>query len=236
MWIPYTYRVRGGICWLTGGSLLPLQSCKLFFSGSLSPGYGSIRNTILTSSRATSTRLTSARMRSRLLAQSAASKPSWSLAAKSSRRPIISCNSPCKAASSASAWRCSSSAGETLAQAGNPRLKLCLVDEALRITVDQPGHALAHLADLVFHCGQRRCVWHASRAANDADIPPRAAPGGPASYRLPATPPGPRGRSAPAYSDRGARPQSDRHPSPGSGNRHRRGAVPLRALGLRRFP
>ena len=54
---------------------LPLQSCKLFFSGSASPGYGSTRNTILTSSRATSTRLTRARMRSRLLAQSAASKP-----------------------------------------------------------------------------------------------------------------------------------------------------------------
>ena len=91
-----------------GGIALPLQSCKLFFSGSLSPGYGSIRNTILTSSRATSTRLTSARMRSRLLVQLVAAKPSWSVAAKSSRRPIISCNSPCKAASSASAWRCSS--------------------------------------------------------------------------------------------------------------------------------
>src|SRR5215470_11507152 len=46
--------------------------------------------------------------------------------------------------------------GEALAQAGNPRLKLGLVNEALRITVDQPGHALASLADLVFDGGQRR--------------------------------------------------------------------------------
>src|SRR5262245_47209547 len=37
--------------------------------------------------------------------------------------------------------------GQALAQAGNPRLKLGLVNEALRITVDQPGHALASLAD-----------------------------------------------------------------------------------------
>src|SRR5215510_1087730 len=48
--------------------------------------------------------------------------------------------------------------GEALAQAGNPGLKLMLVNEALRITVDQPGHALAHLADLVFDGGQR-CAW-----------------------------------------------------------------------------
>src|SRR5262245_11475426 len=46
--------------------------------------------------------------------------------------------------------------GEALAQAGNPRLKLGLVNEALRITVDQPGHALASLADLIFDGGQRR--------------------------------------------------------------------------------
>lgn len=46
--------------------------------------------------------------------------------------------------------------GHALAQAGNPRLKLGFVNEALRITVDQPGHALAHLADLVFEGGQRR--------------------------------------------------------------------------------
>jgi hypothetical protein len=46
--------------------------------------------------------------------------------------------------------------GEALAQAGNPGLKLGLLDEALRITVDQPGHALASLADLVFNGGQRR--------------------------------------------------------------------------------
>src|SRR5262249_8782333 len=45
---------------------------------------------------------------------------------------------------------------ETLAQAGNPGLTLGLIDEALRITVDQPGHALASLADLVFNGGQRR--------------------------------------------------------------------------------
>src|SRR5215813_191911 len=48
--------------------------------------------------------------------------------------------------------------GETLTQAGDPGLKLSLVDEALRITVDQPGHALASLADLVFDGGQRRAV------------------------------------------------------------------------------
>src|SRR5262249_51660404 len=46
--------------------------------------------------------------------------------------------------------------GQALAQAGNPRLKLGLVNEALRITVDQPGHALASLADLVFDGCQRR--------------------------------------------------------------------------------
>src|SRR5215467_2452180 len=45
--------------------------------------------------------------------------------------------------------------GEALAQTGNPRLKLGLIDEALRVTVDQPGHALASLADLVFDGGQR---------------------------------------------------------------------------------
>src|SRR5215467_8776487 len=48
--------------------------------------------------------------------------------------------------------------GQALAQAGNPRLKLGLVNEALRITVDQPGHALASRADLVFDGGQRRAV------------------------------------------------------------------------------
>src|SRR5215471_13451395 len=48
--------------------------------------------------------------------------------------------------------------GQALAQAGNSRLKLGLVNEALRITVDQPGHALASLAELVFEGGQRRAV------------------------------------------------------------------------------
>src|SRR5262249_33189853 len=51
-------------------------------------------------------------------------------------------------------------AGQTLAQAGNPGLKLRLVNEALRITVDQPGHALAPLADLVFD-GSQRCPFGA---------------------------------------------------------------------------
>ena len=46
--------------------------------------------------------------------------------------------------------------GETLAQAGNPGLKLVLINEAIRITVDQPGHALAQLADLAFDRHQRR--------------------------------------------------------------------------------
>src|SRR5215471_11587897 len=50
--------------------------------------------------------------------------------------------------------------GEALAQAGNPGLKLGLIDEALRVTVDQPGQALASLADLVFDGGQR-CVFGA---------------------------------------------------------------------------
>jgi hypothetical protein len=84
---------------------LPLQSGKLFFSGSASPGDGSIRNTRVTSSRATSTRLTSARMRSRLRVQSASANPCWTLAAKSSRRPRISRNAACLAASSASCCR-----------------------------------------------------------------------------------------------------------------------------------
>src|SRR6266478_2551895 len=46
--------------------------------------------------------------------------------------------------------------GETLAQAGNPGLKLVLVNEAIRITVDQPCNALAQLADLAFDRDQRR--------------------------------------------------------------------------------
>jgi hypothetical protein len=62
------------------GNLSPYKVAN-FFLGALSPGYGSSRNTTFTSLRATSTRLTSARMRSRLLAQSAASKPSWSVVA-----------------------------------------------------------------------------------------------------------------------------------------------------------
>src|SRR5262249_7818033 len=44
---------------------------------------------------------------------------------------------------------------EALAQTGHPGFKLPLVDEALGITVDQPGHALAQLADLAFNRGQR---------------------------------------------------------------------------------
>src|SRR5262249_51228187 len=47
-------------------------------------------------------------------------------------------------------------AGEALAQASHPGLKLALVDEALRIAVDQPGDALAQLADLAFNGGQGR--------------------------------------------------------------------------------
>ena len=71
--------------------------------------------------------------------------PSWTLVAKSSRRPIISCNSACEAASSASCLALLLQTGETLAQAGNPGLKLVLVNEAIRITVDQPCNALAQL-------------------------------------------------------------------------------------------
>src|SRR5215470_18076074 len=44
---------------------------------------------------------------------------------------------------------------KALAQTGHPGLKLPLVDEALGITVDQPGDALAQLADLAFNRGQR---------------------------------------------------------------------------------
>src|SRR5262249_55899833 len=47
-----------------GGIASPPTKLQTFFSGSLSLGYGSIRNTTLTSLRATSTRFTSARMRS----------------------------------------------------------------------------------------------------------------------------------------------------------------------------
>ena len=47
-------------------------------------------------------------------------------------------------------------AGEAWAQVSHPRLKLSVVDEALRVTVDQPGHALAQLADLAFNGGQGR--------------------------------------------------------------------------------
>ena len=91
-----------------GVATLPLQSCQLFFSGSGSPRYGSTRNTILPCSCATSTRFTSVRIRSRLLAQSASSKPSCTLVAQSSSRPIISGNSAYEAASSMRCWRCSS--------------------------------------------------------------------------------------------------------------------------------
>src|SRR5882724_13551925 len=51
--------------------LLPLQSCKLFFSELGSPGRGSIRNTTFTWSWTTSTRLTKARIISRFRLQSA---------------------------------------------------------------------------------------------------------------------------------------------------------------------
>src|SRR5712691_9871537 len=47
-------------------------------------------------------------------------------------------------------------AGKALTQARNPGLKLLLVNQALRITVDQPGDALSHLAHLAFHRRQRR--------------------------------------------------------------------------------
>src|SRR5215470_19025873 len=47
-------------------------------------------------------------------------------------------------------------AGEALAQASHPGLKLALVDEALRVTIDQSGDALAQLADLAFDGGQGR--------------------------------------------------------------------------------
>src|SRR5262245_22708226 len=46
--------------------------------------------------------------------------------------------------------------GQALAQASKPGLKLRLVNKALRITVDQPGYALASLADLGLNGSQRR--------------------------------------------------------------------------------
>src|SRR4029450_3772668 len=51
-----------------GDATLPTK-LQTFFPGSVSLGYGSIRNTTLTSSRGTSTRLTRVRMRSRLPAR-----------------------------------------------------------------------------------------------------------------------------------------------------------------------
>ena len=80
--------------------------------------------------------------------------------AKSSRRPIISCNSVCRAAASTSCCRCSSRLGDALAQAENPGLKFLLVNEALRITINEPREPLAQLAELGFDRGQRRglCV------------------------------------------------------------------------------
>src|SRR5216683_6564692 len=47
-------------------------------------------------------------------------------------------------------------ASEALTEAGNPGLELVLVDEALRIAVNQPGDALPELADLRFPRGQGR--------------------------------------------------------------------------------
>jgi hypothetical protein len=159
--------LRAGVCegesWqptLTGvpqgGVASPPTKLPTFFSGSLSPGYGSIRNTILTSFWATSTRLTSARMRSRLLAQSAASKPPWSWAAKASRRPRISCTAPGRAASSARAWLLQT--GKTWAQVRHPGLTLGLINPTLGLTVDQPGDPLSHLTPVACHGRQRRAV------------------------------------------------------------------------------
>ena len=81
-----------------------------------------------------------------MLAQSASSKPSWTLVAKSSRRPIISCNSVCRGGLIRQLLALLLQPGEALAQAGDPGLKLLLVNEAIRITVDQPCDALAQLA------------------------------------------------------------------------------------------
>ena len=103
-------------------------------------------------------------MRSRWLAQSAVSKPLWTLVAKSSSRPIISCNSVCKRRLIRPRLTLLFQAGEALTEAGNPGLELVLVDEALGIAVNQPGDTLPELADLRFHCGERR-VWPASLAA-----------------------------------------------------------------------
>jgi len=47
-------------------------------------------------------------------------------------------------------------AGEALTEADKPGLELVLVDEALRLAVDQPGDALTTLADLRFRRGQGR--------------------------------------------------------------------------------
>jgi len=49
-------------------------------------------------------------------------------------------------------------AGDALAQAGNPGLKLVLVNEAICVTVDQPCDALSQLANLAVNRGQGRAV------------------------------------------------------------------------------
>ncbi len=45
---------------------------------------------------------------------------------------------------------------QALAEAEDPRLKFVLVNEAIRVTVDQPSNALAQLAALAFNRGQGR--------------------------------------------------------------------------------
>ncbi len=63
------------------------------------------------------------------------------------------------------------------------------------------------------------CAARVYLAAIGAGIPPPAAQGGPAAHTRLATPPAPTAPSAPGYSDRYARRQSDTRPSPGSATR-----------------
>src|SRR5712692_7846706 len=92
-----------------GGISTPPPKLQTFFSGLASPGYGSTRKTTCTRSGVTSTRLTKARIISRLLSQSESSKPTAILPANSSKRPTIRRISVCRAVTSMSSWRCSSS-------------------------------------------------------------------------------------------------------------------------------
>jgi amino acid transporter len=81
--------------WIVGlkVAILPLQQCcKLPQSGLESKGAGITLNTTLTSSLPISTRLTNVRINSRLVSQSASTRPSLTFSANSSKRVMTNCN------------------------------------------------------------------------------------------------------------------------------------------------